>query len=532
LASAVNASSTSFLAKTGEGANFIQPINGNATSGGSQTVLNSTGIQAAGVAVGDVIYNLTDSTPSSSEWSKAVVTAVSANSVTTTRLRGGTDNTWDNVDNWCVNPFVINLSIRTGGTLDGEVTQYEKILITNRSSDTLSIPATSGYRGYDGTTPNTFSIDDFITQEVDQSYLDGLRILIAELYTYKTDTEDSITKDIGDNKGDLIGFSADNVPVKVPKASTDGKYLKSKASGAGGLEWGSLDVVGSFFGDGSDGDKVVSGTENLNLNQIYNFNNLTIPTGQVLTTSDQNGTMFIKVLGDLVIAGKIDLKGKGGVGGTGVTKSVSGIDQFDSSSGNDGTTADTDSIVDGLSHYGKKGSGYANASPSIADGHGSGASGGATDGNSNSTSAAGSAAGAAAATGVDLNKQAMKIMAALVGSGGGSGGVGVASVNSSSSSQASSGDGGNGGGGLVLLVKGSVTFTGGIIDCSGENASVGSANGAQTWAAGAGGSGGGSGGGFIILHQGTRTGTPTVTTTKGLKSAGVTSGGGSPSILK
>ena len=56
----VNASSTSFVLKSGEGAGFPQPINGTATSGGTSITLNDTGIGASGIVVGDLIYNLTE----------------------------------------------------------------------------------------------------------------------------------------------------------------------------------------------------------------------------------------------------------------------------------------------------------------------------------------------------------------------------------------------------------------------------------------------------------------------------------------
>lgn len=53
-----------------------------------------------------------------------------------------------------------------------------------------------------------------------------------------------IPKSIGDNKGDLIGFSADNTPVKIAKASADGKVLRSLAVGTGGFEWADGSGVG------------------------------------------------------------------------------------------------------------------------------------------------------------------------------------------------------------------------------------------------------------------------------------------------
>lgn len=54
-----------------------------------------------------------------------------------------------------------------------------------------------------------------------------------------------IPKSIGDNLGDLIGFSADNTPVKIPKAGSDGKVSLSDAASTGGIKWGTIaDLIG------------------------------------------------------------------------------------------------------------------------------------------------------------------------------------------------------------------------------------------------------------------------------------------------
>lgn len=178
----VTVSATSFLLKTGEGANFPQPLSSTATSAGTATVLNCTGIQALGVAVGDIITNLSDSTPASDSWATAVVLAVSTNSVTTTPLKGGSDDTWQSGDVFVVKPFVINLSVRTGGVITGAVTAYEKILITGRSTDTLTTTAVSGYRGFDGTTIAEYAANDFVTLEIDQSAQDGVIAMLSRIF--------------------------------------------------------------------------------------------------------------------------------------------------------------------------------------------------------------------------------------------------------------------------------------------------------------------------------------------------------------
>lgn len=67
-------------------------------------------------------------------------------------------------------------------------------------------------------------------QAVRKKYVDDL-VAAVDLSTL-------VPKSLGDNKGDLIGFSADNTPVKIPKAASDGKFAKSLASATGGIEWG------------------------------------------------------------------------------------------------------------------------------------------------------------------------------------------------------------------------------------------------------------------------------------------------------
>src|SRR5688572_3749921 len=93
LASGINASVTSIALAAGTGATFPQPYAGTATSGGTSTTLNSTGILAAvggssAAMAGKIIWNKTDG-------SVAVIVSVATNALTCTRLLGGTDNTWD-----------------------------------------------------------------------------------------------------------------------------------------------------------------------------------------------------------------------------------------------------------------------------------------------------------------------------------------------------------------------------------------------------------------------------------------------------
>lgn len=176
LQSGINASVLSIPLQSGDGAAFPQPYSGSATSLGSSTTLNSTGISAAvggSAVVGKFIWNKTDG-------SVAVITAVATDAITTTRLLGGTDNTWESADVWCIDAFVATFAVVNATT--GAITQSEEALIIGRSTDTLTV-ATAG-RGYNSTTANTFSADDyvylFVTSPIVERFKDVVSVMAAQ----------------------------------------------------------------------------------------------------------------------------------------------------------------------------------------------------------------------------------------------------------------------------------------------------------------------------------------------------------------
>lgn len=177
----INASTLTIPLKTGEGALFPATISGQATSGGSAILLNDTGIGASGIAVGDIIHNITDG-------SQAVVVAVNANDITTTELRGGSDNTWQNSDSWAVGRFVITL---IQYDTDGEtILKREKVLIDSRSGDNLTVNASG--RGYDGTTATTFDADDYVYLLWTSSSIDGIDDTLSRLIRDVQDLDDAL----------------------------------------------------------------------------------------------------------------------------------------------------------------------------------------------------------------------------------------------------------------------------------------------------------------------------------------------------
>lgn len=183
LASGISASSISIPLNSGGGASFPQPYSGTASSGGTATALNSTGISAiigGSAAVGKFIWNRTDN-------SVAVITAVATNALTTTALLGpsGCDLTWENADAWSIDPFILTLEKHDSAS-PYNVTQREEILITGRSTDTLTA-ASSADRGYNGTTAATFASSDYaylhVTSPIIERFKDIASVLAVQLDT-------------------------------------------------------------------------------------------------------------------------------------------------------------------------------------------------------------------------------------------------------------------------------------------------------------------------------------------------------------
>lgn len=214
----ISASITAIPLESGDGANFPTTYNGTATSAGTSATLNDTGIGVSGVAVGDAIYNRTDRS-----W--AIVTAVATNSVTTTPLQGGTDNTWDSADTWVVNPFIITLvQYNTTNDPDSGVNKREKVLIIQRSGDNLTAETSIG-RGYDGSTGQTFLVGDNVYLFVKAADIQGLQTGIADLYTRLNTAEDlldtALLKDgtiaLNNNTNFIARNAANNANVNLFK---------------------------------------------------------------------------------------------------------------------------------------------------------------------------------------------------------------------------------------------------------------------------------------------------------------------------
>lgn len=258
-----------------------------------------------------------------------------------------------------------------------------------------------------------------------------------------------------------------------------------------------------FGGTGADGDlHVTSGTTTLDLSSktVYNYNNLTIDSGGVLTfTGGTSGTKVpvILVKGNFSNAGTITTVGKGLVGGVKGTGQITVLNN--GVAGANGTQLFLDLTAPNGGGFGTKG------------------------GSSGGTLGSGGVKNATYFYPFNLNGA----------SGGGGGGGGSMDTGSGQDG----GDGGAGSLGLYIEIAGNFTNTGSINlnGGAGNNGTGATGNNYNSWGPGGGGGGGGGGAGSLIIkYRGTYTGGGTITTTGGAAgTGGLTTqlgvSGGSPS---
>lgn len=211
----INASVLTIPLESGDGANFPQPYTGTASSAGSRTALNDTG-DLANLAVKDFIRNVTDGS-----W--AFVVTGGTNSIVTTRLQGGSDNTWDSGDVWRVNEFVGTLAKINA---EGDDTQYEEVLISNRSTDTLTVP--TGGRGYNSTVAQAFDAGDHFQLRVTGPNVEELKGLLKELIQ-QVDTN---TTDIATLQTDMTAQKTGSYHYVVSGGSSNAYTAATPALGS------------------------------------------------------------------------------------------------------------------------------------------------------------------------------------------------------------------------------------------------------------------------------------------------------------
>lgn len=234
----ISASTLTIPLQSGQGALFPTTCTGSATSGGTTTTLNSTGIQAAlaaaSLAAGDIIENVTDG-------SYAIIKSITTNAIVTTRLKGGSDNTWQNSDVWAINRFVITL---VKYDTDGEtVLQREKVLIQSRSGDNLTVNTTG--RGFDGSTAASFATGDHVYLFMTSAALDGIQQSLAQAYLDIDELKTAETVYFGNDSGSTDSYAA--TISNFPSAYSVGQRVIFRAntanSGASTLNINSIGAV-------------------------------------------------------------------------------------------------------------------------------------------------------------------------------------------------------------------------------------------------------------------------------------------------
>jgi hypothetical protein len=288
-----------------------------------------------------------------------------------------------------------------------------------------------------------------------------------------------------------------------------------------------LDHDEFWFGDGSDGDVVIS--SNTSNSTIKSYNNLTINAGQTLTFDGTKKKQTIRVRGTLTVSGTIEVNEQGGLGG-GAGAGHSGGDSGSSS------------------QYGGGGEDGSNGNPPYNANIAGGAGGGSATGGTNSGGQVNSGGG----SGGTAQSNSSQVTAGLenfsnwedardllfsqeiiYGSGGGGGaGAGGGSGNGGGDG-GSGGNGGVGGGCLHIQARTIIINSGGVISSNGSNGSNG-ANGQNggthgTGGGSGGGSGGGGSGGFIGIIYETLTNNGSITVAGGTGGTAGTKGNGNGS---
>ncbi len=306
--------------------------------------------------------------------------------------------------------------------------------------------------------------------------------------------------------GDCLDGSFFKAGAAVPFVyDVDGAKLNFKSGGS---------PTPTIFGDGSDGDAVISSSTTLPVAVPHqsivekNYKSLTINSGVTLKCATYNAGLILRVKGDCTIHGTIDQSGLAPK--TNYNNNYPYPSQLKCGSGGDGGRGggfsdDVSGVSGGTSMLSRSyGGGYgAGGGGGFSDYSGAGA-GGDSDkitidiehifigGNADGKYGGGGCGGGNAAPGGGGNGP------------GGNGGSGASIANAYASG--GGGGAGNCGGGIILLYVGGSLFIDGRIKCNGLDGGNGGSHGSGYGSGGSGGGGGG-GGAIYICHRGTYTNT-------------------------
>lgn len=308
-------------------------------------------------------------------------------------------------------------------------------------------------------------------------------------------------------------------------------------------------VFGRMFGDGRDGDKVVTGYDSLGAIKSRQYDNVIIQSGGVFYNDGPYLFIGVKNTLQIDVGGLITLsgidgtpgatagvggpggQGRGGYGGAGGNQNVPGWggqifgSPFATAGANGGATlggaAGSGKTLGSINFSGGGGGGGGGQAGVAAHGGGGGGGGGANGGVGGDKGGTGVGNGSTP-LGIGFTEQTLLGYLSLIkghfgwGGGGGGGGSGGNDAN------ASGGGGGAGGGALYIEARKIVLGVSGVlIDVSGGNGGYG-------WGVNRGGTGGGGGGGSCIVIGGEITNISTwrINATGGSGNAGLPPNGG------
>lgn len=283
----ISASETTIGLESGDGANFPTTYHGNTDDTGDQTTLELTGIGATGIQVGDGIFNITDG-------SSAIVTAVNTDSLNTTKLRGGSDNTWDNGDEYAVNMFVITLNARNANDV---ITKSEKVLIDYRLSDSLYCRVAN--RGYGDSSAQTFDAADYVNIFVEHAAIEELNHAIADILTNKADDIDVIKKDGSVAMTANLNMGSNKITnLTDPTSAQDGatkQYVDDNAGGSDPVEVVFPTALAHFTSDAST-EAFTSNTKGffqfINVPHKINVNKVSLPVTSVTSSTSVDYALY------------------------------------------------------------------------------------------------------------------------------------------------------------------------------------------------------------------------------------------------
>ena len=183
-------SSGSSTAVVADASSFPQSDYGLATSVGSSTVLNTTPTAVNGRApmIGDIIINWTDG-------SSAVIKNITTGVITTTCLKGGANNIWNNGDEWSVRPFGITINKRSLDVSNHmQIMVRENVLVKYRNANTLYLHVRGwNTAGYSGSVPTSFATGDYVSMLDMAQYFKEVEKRLASLEIDKLDACGCIT---------------------------------------------------------------------------------------------------------------------------------------------------------------------------------------------------------------------------------------------------------------------------------------------------------------------------------------------------